>query len=101
MRTRALFLLAVLTFPSAAFALKGRVVDQQGRPVANATVSIATFNGEFESEFPVTLTEARKGKRFSFTLGSGSAQVTLESFQGTIRLVRPGTLRNREDPRHE
>jgi len=30
-------------------------------------------------------------KGFSFTLGSGSAQVTLESFQGTIQLVRPGS----------
>lgn len=57
---------------------------------ASAAVSVSTFNGEFESEFPVTLTETRKGKRFNFTIGSGSAQVTLESFQGTISLVRPG-----------
>ena len=34
---------------------------------SSATVSVSTFNGEFESEFPVTLREARKGKRFSFT----------------------------------
>jgi DUF4097 and DUF4098 domain-containing protein YvlB len=59
----------------------------------SAAVSVSTFNGEFASEFPVTLTETRKGKRFSFTLGSGSAQVTLESFQGTIELVRPGEFR--------
>jgi DUF4097 and DUF4098 domain-containing protein YvlB len=58
---------------------------------AGATVSVSTFNGEFESDFPVTLTETRKGKRFNFTIGSGSAQVSLESFQGTVRLVRPGT----------
>jgi DUF4097 and DUF4098 domain-containing protein YvlB len=57
---------------------------------AGAAVSVSTFNGEFESDFPVTLTETRKGKRFSFTIGSGSAQVSLESFQGTVRLVRPG-----------
>ena len=56
----------------------------------SASVSVSTFNGEFESAFPVTLTESRKGKRFNFTIGSGSAQVTLESFQGTIALVRPG-----------
>lgn len=62
---------------------------------SNAAVSVSTFGGEFESEFPVTLTEARKGKRFSFTLGSGSAQVSLESFQGTIQLVRPGHLGTR------
>lgn len=63
----------------------------------NATVSVSTFNGEFESEFPVTLTDTRKGRRFSFTLGSGSAQVTLESFQGSIRLVRPGAAARHSD----
>lgn len=46
MFTRVLVLLAVLAFPSSAFALKGRVVDQQGRPVANATVSILGRPGE-------------------------------------------------------
>jgi DUF4097 and DUF4098 domain-containing protein YvlB len=66
---------------------------------ASAAVSVSTFNGEFESDFPVMLTETRKGKRFNFTVGSGSAQVTLESFQGTIRLVRPGSVhaRDRDD----
>ena len=64
---------------------------------AGAAVSVSTFNGEFESEFPVTLTETRKGKRFNFTVGSGSAQVTLESFQGTISLVRPGSQHHRDD----
>lgn len=61
----------------------------------NAAISVSTFNGEFESEFPVTLTEARKGRRFSFTIGTGSAQVSLESFQGSIRLIRPSDERNR------
>jgi len=60
----------------------------------NASVAVSTFNGEFASEFPVTLTETRKGRRFSFRLGGGSAQVTLESFQGTIELVRPGSVRS-------
>jgi DUF4097 and DUF4098 domain-containing protein YvlB len=60
----------------------------------SASVSVSTFNGEFASDFPVTLTETRKGKRFNFTIGSGSAQVTLESFQGTIQLVRPGNVRS-------
>lgn len=55
----------------------------------NATVTVSTFSGDFESDFPVTLTGARQGKRFSFTLGSGKATVELESFQGSIRLVRP------------
>lgn len=60
----------------------------------NATVSVSTFNGEFDSDFPVTLTETRRGgKRFSFTLGNGSARVELDSFGGTIRLARPGGRR--------
>ena len=62
-------------------------------PTANAAVAVSTFGGEFESDFPVTLTEGRKGKRFNFTLGKGGgAQIELESFQGTIRLARPGTV---------
>jgi DUF4097 and DUF4098 domain-containing protein YvlB len=67
----------------------------------NAAVAVSTFNGEFASEFPVTLTETRKGKRFSFTMGSGSAQVTLESFQGSIELVRPGAARGARDEDHD
>jgi DUF4097 and DUF4098 domain-containing protein YvlB len=67
----------------------------------NAAVAVSTFNGEFASEFPVTLTETRKGKRFSFTMGSGSAQVTLESFQGSIELVRPGAVRGARDEDHD
>ncbi|HXV85111.1 MAG TPA: DUF4097 family beta strand repeat-containing protein [Gemmatimonadales bacterium] len=54
----------------------------------NAVVSVATFSGTFEADFPVTLTEARRGKRFSFTLGAGGARVELESFDGNIRLIR-------------
>ncbi len=71
---------------------------------ANATVSVSTFNGEFESDFPVTLREGRKGKRFNFTIGNGGAQVELESFQGTIRLVRPGSVashRGNDDDDHD
>jgi DUF4097 and DUF4098 domain-containing protein YvlB len=55
----------------------------------NATVSVSTFSGDFESDFPVTLSGARQGKRFSFTIGTGKATLELESFQGSIRLVRP------------
>ncbi len=68
---------------------------------SNAAVSVATFNGEFASEFPVTLTETRKGKRFSFTIGTGSAQMTLESFQGSIELVRPGSSRGARGREHD
>jgi hypothetical protein len=67
----------------------------------SASVSVSTFNGEFTSAFPVTLTETRKGKRFNFTIGGGSAQVTLESFQGTIELVRPGQFQGARGDDHD
>jgi hypothetical protein len=55
----------------------------------NATVSVATFNGEFESTFPVVLSGSGKsGKRFTFRLGGGSALIDLETFMGTINLRR-------------
>ncbi len=59
-------------------------------------MAVSTFNGEFESEFPVPLSGTRKGKGFNFTLGSGSAQVTLESFQGPIQLLRPGSAKDKD-----
>jgi len=68
---------------------------------ASAMVSVSTFSGDFESDFPVPVRETRKGQRFSFTLGAGSAQVSLESFQGTIRLVKPGHLAREDRESHE
>jgi hemoglobin/transferrin/lactoferrin receptor protein len=46
MYMRALLLLVVLALPMPALAFKGRVVDQQGRPVADAIVSILGRTGE-------------------------------------------------------
>lgn len=56
----------------------------------NATVSVATFSGDFSSSFPVQLTETRRGGRLHFVLGTGSARLELESFAGEIQLHRPG-----------
>ena len=46
MRTTTFAVLVCLFLPLPAFAFKGRVVDQQGRPVAKATVSILGRTGE-------------------------------------------------------
>jgi hypothetical protein len=59
----------------------------------NAAISIATFNGRVESALPVTLTEVRRGQRFQFTVGNGSARIELESFNGTVHLRRPAGAR--------
>lgn len=56
---------------------------------ANATVSAATYNGGFSAEFPVRLTGMSRDRHYDFTLGSGSARVELESFNGDITLRRP------------
>ncbi|MBI4419506.1 MAG: DUF4097 family beta strand repeat protein [Gemmatimonadetes bacterium] len=67
---------------------------------ANATVLVSTYSGEFESSFPVKLTQTRRN-RFQFLLGSGSARLDLESFQGTIRLGRPGEARSGRPPKNQ
>jgi DUF4097 and DUF4098 domain-containing protein YvlB len=67
---------------------------------ANVAVSVASFNGAFDSSFPVDVTS--KGKhRFSFTIGSGKARLELETFDGDIRLRRPGQLAVPDRRRHD
>jgi len=60
---------------------------------ANATLIVRTYNGGFKSTFPVKLEDQNPRKRFTLTLGNGSARVELESFGGTIALRRPGEAR--------
>jgi hypothetical protein len=59
----------------------------------NATLVVQTYNGGFKSTFPLKLEDQNPRKRFTLTLGSGSARVELESFGGTIALRRPGEPR--------
>jgi len=59
----------------------------------NATFSVRTYNGEFNTSLPMKGPErssVRRGRRASFTLGTGSADVDLESFGGEITVRRPG-----------
>ena len=56
---------------------------------AGATFTASTFNGTLHTAFPVTLHEAKEGKEFTFTLGSGGARIELESFNGTMSIRRP------------
>jgi DUF4097 and DUF4098 domain-containing protein YvlB len=60
---------------------------------ANATVSVATFEGEFEADFPVRLEGAEGRRKFSFVIGNGGAQLELHSFDGDIRLIVGGDTR--------
>jgi hypothetical protein len=59
----------------------------------NATFSVRTYNGDFNSNLPTkTVGDVRRGRRNTYALGSGGAEVELESFSGSIRLRRPGTV---------
>ena len=58
---------------------------------ANVTVSVSTFSGDFDTCFPLQLKDKTK-HRFTFTLGTGSARLELESFDGNISICRPGRV---------
>lgn len=62
---------------------------------ANASVSVATFEGEFEADFPVRIEGVEGRRKFSFVIGNGGAQIELHSFDGNIRLVVGGETRGR------
>jgi hypothetical protein len=49
---------------------------------------VSTFGGDFASAFAIRPERSERGKRLHFTLGNGSAQVNLESFQGSIELLK-------------
>ena len=59
-----------------------------------AELSISTFNGGLESDFPITLKAGEHGigsaqaKRLNFTVGRGTARIIAETFSGDITLRR-------------
>ena len=73
----------------------------------NATFTVRTYNGEFSSNLQTkAVGEIRRGRRATYSLGNGGAEVELESFSGSIRLRRPGTVapprtKDKEHEKHE
>jgi DUF4097 and DUF4098 domain-containing protein YvlB len=65
----------------------------------NAVLTVRTYNGSFRSTFPLKTDDQNPRKRFSVTLGNGSAHLELESFGGTIALRRPGEPRPETEQR--
>ncbi len=65
-------------------------------PDFGAELSISTFNGAIESDFPITLKAGEHGigashsKRINFTVGRGSARIIAETFSGEITLSTKG-----------
>jgi DUF4097 and DUF4098 domain-containing protein YvlB len=63
-----------------------------------AQLSVSTFSGGIESDFPITLKTGEPGgsmrsKRLDFTLGQGSARIIAETFSGDITLSSNGRRR--------
>jgi len=64
----------------------------------NATFVIRTYQGTVSTEFTLegyNPQDARRGRRVTATLGKGSADVTLETFGGSIRLRKGSVARPR------
>lgn len=55
---------------------------------SGATVHVSTFDGEFESEFPIRVERFSAGREFEFVLGEGGARLQIEVFDGEIRLLQ-------------
>lgn len=64
-------------------------IDLVVPPDAGASVRVSTFNGELKPAFPIRVSRSRDARQFEFTLGSGGARIEIESFNGTVRLLRP------------
>jgi DUF4097 and DUF4098 domain-containing protein YvlB len=62
---------------------------------ANVTLSVATFSGDFNACFPLQIKDKTK-HRFTFTLGTGTARLELESFDGNIKICRPGRIHDKD-----
>lgn len=56
---------------------------------ANVDVNVSTLNGGVEAEFPFQVRGALQQGDVSFVIGNGGARLDLESFNGTVQLVRP------------
>ena len=63
---------------------------------ASAQVTVSTWNGTIDSQFPITLTPGEHNigtatsKRFTFQVGAGGARITAETFSGDITISQNG-----------
>ncbi|HEU4995036.1 MAG TPA: DUF4097 family beta strand repeat-containing protein [Gemmatimonadaceae bacterium] len=59
-----------------------------------ALLSVSTYSGSIESDFPITLKPGdqgpSRGRRFTFEIGKGDARISAESFSGDITIRTKG-----------
>lgn len=58
----------------------------------NANVSVSTFSGDFSSDQGVLMNGSEGNRRSQFVLGAGGPQLSLESFSGSIQLLKSSTV---------
>lgn len=67
---------------------------------SNATFNVRTYNGDFVSNLNLSgppRSEVRRGRRVTYTLGNGSAEMEMESFGGSIKIQRSGSTSSTKD----
>ena len=66
---------------------------------ASAQLSVSTWSGTLDSDFPITLRPGEHGigsgqaKRFTFDIGAGAARISAETFSGDITISSRGSSR--------
>jgi DUF4097 and DUF4098 domain-containing protein YvlB len=67
----------------------------------SAAVSLQSYAGEIESDFPITIqggaTISGHPRTFDFRIGNGGARITMTSFSGSVVLERAGSSNPQED----
>lgn len=63
-------------------------------PSTGALLTVSTYNGSIESDFPITLKPGEHGightRRYTFEIGKGDARISAESFSGDITVRAKG-----------
>jgi len=68
---------------------------------ANATIATATGTGGVRSSFALPQSDRASRRRQTLRFGSGSATMELESFSGSILLLRPAEMESRLEQRRQ
>lgn len=69
---------------------------------ASAQLSVSTWSGTLDSDFPITLRPGEHGigsgqaKRFTFDIGGGAARISAETFSGDISIGSRGSSRRND-----
>lgn len=67
---------------------------------SNVTFTVRTYEGRFSPSIKVSgppRSDVRKGRRTTYVLGKGTAEMEIESFDGSIRLIPQSAFKPRRD----